>query len=418
MKKAYIYSEDVLELDQTLSPKREVYVDSLEDVKLKVSLQKAKALKIFHHMPDITLPPLPWGYLWVRHDEEHCIVKDIRAPDYKLHLVLYGPNDDKQINFLFQENGTTTYSFAHIQKSASPTRTYPMTSTDYRVPGFDYSTVKYNQHVRGHLIDLRDSIQVGQRETWSAYDPRNFVPEPPTYEWGLGIRNQKVQALRRMKEQTAYAQHTIYPDEPMETVNRTFVPDEVYFTSYTVTGKKNNKYKRLDSINVCWDENMKRPRGQKVLEHASKQLTTSLEASPVVQSYEPDSPDRTLRYQSREYNKTANRIVKGDVKFRFWSSELFQRYGAADREFEHSNHKFRAGITADEIGRTPDAIDNVTRALDFADDLNQLDDNRPIISNKVIKQGKAFVKTKHHDDDWVEQDLDDITDRLRYFSTS
>lgn len=410
MQKWYINSDAVWDDFGELSPERELYTEQMESADLKVSCVDEEAITIFNDMPEITLPPLPWGYLWARHDDEHLMIRDTASYDCKMHLILYGPNKASQINFLFQTNSVTTYSFAHIQRGSAAKRSDPMTTDDYRVPGFDYSNVKYNQHVRGHLIDLRDTIKAGPRELWSCSDPRNFVPEPPIYEWGLGIRNQKVQALRRVRGDTAYAQHTLYPDRPLETANGTCVPEEVYFTSFSVNGQN---YKRLDSINVSWDEDMKRPRGQKILEHASKELTTSLEASPVVQEYLPESSDRALRYQSREHRKMAENILHGDVKARFWSAELFLRNGAADREFESADNKLLAGITADKVGRTMDAIDNVNRALDFGEELAELDESDMPISKKVFQQGKSFIKSKQKDDDWGDEDLDDITDRLK-----
>lgn len=412
MHKWTIDSDGALDIEDELSPKRETFIERMEEISFELETSTQEAFEIFNEMPEITLPPLPWGYMWTRNaDDQYCIIRDKDSFDHYFDLILFGPNAHDQINFLFQVDEVTTYSFAHTNKGTGPSGcTPPMSYFDYRVPDYDYSRARYKQHVRGHLIDLHDTIRVGLRHLWSAVDHRNFIPEPPEYEWGMGIRNQKVRALRRLPYPTAYAQYSLYPDRPLKTNDNTWVPEEVFFTSFSIQG---NVYKRLDSIDVNWVENMKRPTGQKILDHAAAKLTTSLSASPVVETYTPDSDDRTLRKESRNHVRTANFIASGTYQARFpQTSEMSFRFFAADKEFEHITHQLRATITADKAEKSLDAIHNLDRSLNNGEVLADLDEDGELISNAVRRSSLDLIRRKEGDEKWAGSDLDDITDRL------
>jgi hypothetical protein len=412
MQKWSVEPEGVLDIDETMTPKRELYIGQMLPVTLEYEAHKEEAYNVINTMPAETLPQLPRGYVWARNDGKHSIIRHTMADEHKLKLILYGPNAAGQINFLFQVDGVTHYSFAHTRRGKDPQRSYPMGQNDFRVPGFNYANADFNSHVKGHLIDHKDTMQIGPTATWSTYDLRNYIPEPPEYEWGLKIRNQQVGALRRMPSQTAYAQIVLYPGKPLLTINRTPVPEGGYFISFNVVG---DQFTRLSVFDVTWGENMKRPNGTKVLEHANQNLTSSLAASPVVQVYSPEDTDRAVRYQLRDLNKTANAIADGTAKSRNpQRAEDFPRVGAADKEIEHSNNNLTAAITANRHRNIPAAHQYTKRSLFQAEKLQEGGEASPF-SKDISQQGLLLFQSIENDSAWgdAEIDVESLTDQFR-----
>ncbi len=417
MQKWFVEPEGALDVDEHTSQKRELYLEQMLPVRLEFEAALEETYPVFSDMPSITLPIPPEGYQWVRHENRHCMIRHKMTSEHTLKLILFGPNDQQQINFLFQVDNITRYSFAHTKRGADPSRKYPMGANDYQVPGFDYtialSNKKFNSHVKGHLIDHKDTMKVGPRNLWSTYDARNYIPEPPIYEWGMGIRNQAVANLRATAGNTAYSQTVTYPVDPLLTRNHTLVPEGGYFTSFKVEG---DEYKRLYVFDVNWDEDLRRPAGSKVLEHATSSLTSSLEASPVVKVYSPEDSDRALRHDSRELNILASKIAEGRVKSRHRNrAEFFSRTAAADKEFEKSDVQFQAALSSDKRGKPPTSIQYVKRSLSYAEELQGYDVAKPL-SDNIAQQGLLLFESKENDAAWGEEDIDSLTDHLRRLS--
>lgn len=402
----------LLEETEGLSPLRELYQSNQVPVELKCEAAMDDAKTIFNELPVNILPKLPPGYQWTSYNDEYSIIRNFSSKEHSLKLILFGPNDKDQINFLFQVDGITTYSLAHTSRKAEPARSHPMAKTAYNVPGFDYSKTKYNNHVQGHLIDQKDTMQVGPREKWSCYDPRNFVPEPPEYEWGPGIRNQKVAALRRMNVDTAYAQHLHYLEKPLETIDKTRVPVSTHFTTYTINGKI---YNPTEMIDINWNENMKRPAGEKIVDHASRVLTSSIDSAPVIEVYSPITPDRTLRLNSRNHKKKADSIESGSTKSRFpLRSSLFSRTLSGDVEFEHSDRKIEAAIAADKTKSPSVSLQYTKSSIKYSEELIE-HDVAPLQDKKNAKKSLDFLKEKQSDTEWQGTDIDveGLTDQFR-----
>ena len=242
-----------------------------------------------------------------------------------------------------------------------------MTNEDYKVPNFPYKPRKvknYKSHVRGHIIDHRDTIQVGQSEWWSTYDKRNYIPEPPSYHWGLGTRRSAVSKIRKSVEGVAYAQLMEYPEPVLKTSNGTSVPNAIYYYCYN---SSNNNYKLNEVFSVEWCEDLSRPnKSIKYLDHAKNNFTTSLDAAPVVLPYSPDQSDRALRLAKRNSAKLSTEIRKKRVKSRFpEKSTLYALGDAADIEVTGVDQRMKVGFFADENGDQKLSLEYVKRAFTF-----------------------------------------------------
>jgi hypothetical protein len=382
----YIHREpEALEKKDNISDPRELYVDNLKIVPLTFEMDHEEAWDFFNLLPEHILPPLPEGHQWVQANDNYSIVRNRRSEEHDITIVLYGPDKTNYINFICRVDDVTTYSFGQTKKGAGPSkRTYPMTLDDFRVIGYDYSGKKYRQHVRGHLIDHQDSI-LGV-PTVSTYDSRNFVPEPPVYEWGLGFRRLKVQELRNSGG-GAYAQFNSYSDKPLITKNGTPVPDDVRFYAYN----KEQGYTAKEVFHVEFEENMFRQKGTPVLTHAAENFMSSLAASPVVATYDPDVSDRGLRLQYRNLSKKEQSISDEKVVSRFIKKDQrIAACAAADVEFESAGLQFHAGAIAQ---RKKTSLSYVKRALFFGGQLEELDDDTiSVFNRKEIVEARTFFK--------------------------
>ena len=374
---------EALNQPDELSAARELYIGNKKLVELTVEMDKEEAWEVFNALPEHILPPLPHGYQWAHAKDNYSIICNALSPKHNISLILYGPDATQgHINFLCQVDGVTTYSFAHTKPSNEIDRKYPMKEGDYRVPGYNYTNKKYKRHVQGHLIDHIDTIHQGSNS--STYDARNYVPEPPQYEWGLGYRRCKVGVLRKQPGGGAYAQYNVYPEHPIKTADGTPVPEDVRFYAYS-----NDYVAQADIVHVKFEEEMQRKKGVKVLEHA-EQFKSSLAAAPVVQTYEAEMSDRDLRREGRKTWKKISQIDEGDIFSRFKNKDrmLFSCV-AGDLEFEASSRQLRTGISAEADETTRNSF--LARSLHLAKKLCDLDGGSPF-NKKDKKLARTFFK--------------------------
>lgn len=401
---------DALFKNDDISQARELHLERHRAVSVEYEFQYEEAFELFHAMPPSTLPILPPGYQWVRSNEKYTVIRDKAATKHELALVLYGPNKDKKpkINYIFQVDGVTVYSFAHTAvEDPELDRRYPSelgANNAFKVPEFNYKRGKKcsKSHMKGHLIDHRDTI-VRSRGILSTYDYRNFIPEPPDGEWGKNIRRLKVGEIRA--QQGAYAQQCFYPDEPLMTQNETAVPEYTYFSSYSL------KYEKEDVYNFRWDDKLSRPNGQKVLKYASENLATSPESAPVVEMYSPDASDRALRRQVRELSRKVSNIVEGNIDSHHPEYDaLHTRYAAADFEFESASQKMLAARAAQKQEHPDVAYRFARRSLFFGEKLAEI--GSPDICTKEAKKAlsKMFKAEREN------EKMDELKDIFRQLS--
>ena len=377
-----------LQKTDSMSSTRELYIDRQLLVELTIEMDVPLALRLFNKLPEHILPPLPHGYQWVKANNNYSIIRNAASKEHQLLVVLYGPDKENHINFICQIDNQTSYSFGQTKPGTGPAkRTYPMTSAHFKVPGYDYSEKKYKGHVRGHLIDHQDSIL--DKTTVSTYDHRNFVPEPPEYEWGLGFRRVKVNELRKKPGGGAYAQLNMYSARSLKTANGTTVPDDARFYTYSA----NDVYTAEDVYHVDFEENLKRPLGTSVLAHAANTFISSIAASPVVVAYSPESTERGLRAHARaaiikEQNISARRVVSRFM----YKDTLYATCVAGDLEFESAGRQLHAGVFAKKEEGI--ALEYIKRSLFFGDKLADLDQNISF-SSEEIQEGTAFFKDQN-----------------------
>lgn len=405
LKYTHMEPEALAKMDK-ISAVRELYIDRKKSVNLTVEMDDEKAWDLFNKFPEHVLPPLPHGYQWVRANDNYSIIRDRRSEECDISLLLYGPDKTNYINFLLQVNEITTYSFGHTKEAnGPPDRDYPMTSADFRVPDYDYSSKKYKGHVRGHLIDHQDTIL--SKKSLSTQDDRNYVPEPPDYEWGLGFRRLKIAELRKQTGGGAYAQLNMYSEHSLITANGTTVPDDVRVYTYT----KQQGYLAKEVYHVEFEENMYRAPGVGVLKHAADHFATSINAAPVVACYSPDHSDRALRLQGRSSAVKEANIGTNLAPSRFiYKDKLYSACDSGNNEFETAGRQLHAGIYAENDNKI--SLEYLDRALFFGGKLDSLDSKKPIFTKKEKKEGCTFFKTCRvlfEDDDKT----DDLTDKFR-----
>lgn len=393
----------VIERPDDVSPERELYLEQHQPVEITFEMQDEKAWERFNALPQHVLPVLPAGYQWVRTEGRYAAMRHQVSQAHEVNLVLYGPAAHGAINFLCCIDHVTTYSFANTSRRKQMDRKYPMSNDAFRVEEYQYQGKKYQSHVRGHLIDHQDTIAQGKNS--STFDKRNYVPEPPVYDWGMGFRNVKVRRLRKDDPGSAYAQMNDYGHQPMMTRNGTPVPE--YVRLYTF----NHAYDANSIYHVAFEENMTRPTGVSVLDHGDQFFRSNLEAAPVVSAYNPTQSDRALRYQSRNGAKKDRALEKGTLISRFPEKDrLMAAHVAADFEFETAGRQLHAGIL------TPRALDSLTshhffrRAADSADQL--VDMNKKVFKKREIEEGIQFFKS-HQDAAHEHEALDALSDRFK-----
>lgn len=253
--------------------------------------------------------------------------------------------------------------------------------------------------MRGHLIDHKDTMRVGPRENWSTYDRRNYIPEPPEYEWGLGFRRLKVAELS--KRGGAYSQINEYDEDPLIAEDGTLVPSNVRFIAYSL-----ESYQKNEVFHVQFEESMKRPSGRKVLEYASETISTSVNNTPFSILYDINSNDRSLRLQIRNLRKQENEIYK-DVTVRFPEKDAkFHAYAAADRSFESVDPITHAVVsTYDEQPKS--AQQYIKYGLSFFSHLNEVGEKNPITPDGK-KEINSFLKTQVD-----EGEMEEVSDQFK-----
>ncbi len=395
--------EKALERYDNISATRALYLEKQQCVEITFEMDDERAWDLFNKLPSYILPVLPHGYQWVEANHNFSVIRNISSKEHDIKVVLYGPDKTNYINFICQVDGITTYSFAHTKHGKGPdNRAYPISSNNYRVLDYNYAPKKYGAHVRGHLIDHQDTI-LG-KPNLSTCDARNYVPEPPEYEWGLGFRRLKIAELRKTPGGGAYAQMNMYSEASWITANGTSVPDDVRVYTYT----KNNHYQAKEVYHVDFEENMQRPKGVKVLEHAASNFASSVAASPVVSIYSPDWSDRSLRASGREAFMKENKIGTHAAPSRFvYKDKIFSASSAGDKEFETAGRQLHTGVFATEDDRL--SLEYIKRAMFFGDDLLDLDGAGTVFSSEEKKEGGLFFKSKGGD-------MEDFYDHFKQLS--
>ena len=379
--------QTALEKHDKISDTRELYIDKQRLVEIRIEMDDEEAWVLFNELPRHILPSLPHGYQWVRANNNFSVIRNDSSKEHDIRIVLYGPDRTNYINFICQVDGKTTYSFAHTKNGQGPgDRSYPMSTANYRVLGYDYLLKKYGSHVRGHLIDHQDTIT--GKPNLSTHDARNYVPEPPEYEWGLGFRRLKISELRKQRGGGAYAQMNVYSEASLITANGTPVPDDVRVYTYD----KQNNYPSKEVYHVEFEENMYRPQGVKVLDHAAANFASSIAASPVVSIYSPGLSDRALRASGRASLIKESNIGTPLVPSRFvYKDKIYAASSAGDKEFETAGRQLHTGILAEEDIST--SLEYVKRAMFFGDDLSSLD-GASVFSSEEKEEGGIFFKGK------------------------
>ena len=349
-------------------------------------MDSAYAWTLFNLLPNFILPPLPHGYQWARANNNYSVIRNKGSQICSITLILYGPDNTNYINFICQIDNITTYSFAQTKTGVGPkNRDFPMSTKDYQVTGYNYSGKKYKSHIRGHLIDHQDTIL--HQETKSTYDFRNFIPEPPEYEWGLGFRRLKVDQLRKQPGGGAYAQFNTYFDRSFITSNGTKVPDDVRIYTYN----KCNGYTPQEVYHVEFEENMYRPSGVSVLQNAAYKFATSISASPMVYYYDAMITDRGLRAHVRSSVVKEANIGTSLAPSRFiYKDKLYSACESGDREFETAGRQLHAGVCANYNPRT--SVEYLKRAMFFGDTLTNLDEGISFTKDEKV-EGMRFFKT-------------------------
>lgn len=385
---------------------RHAYIDHHEVIELRIEVHHDDAWDCFNDLNVEVLPRLPHGYRWVEVENQYAVIKDETAAEHRLNLAIYGPDAKFQINYLFQVDDVTTFGFAHTRKTKNPERKHPIRKDGFRVPVFDYKQHKYGSHVQGHVIDQKDTItEVRPKDKWSAYDKKNFIPEPPDYHWGMGVRKQKVAEIR--KQGAAYSQFMEYAEDCHVTIDGTPVPTAIYFSSYSCN---RGIYHLKEVFNVEFEEDLSRPhKGVKYLDYAKRNFLTSPEAAPTVVPYSPNSTDRALRLLKRNSAKKAAGIADGSISSRFKDRDgLYAHTDSADIEMAGIDRRITAGKFANDAGDSRTGLDYVKRALDFGEHQIDFDEKVPLFDINAHQRGQSFFRNYRGD-----EDLDGLEDKLQ-----
>jgi len=397
-----------LAVSDTITDTRALYIDNQETVEITFEMDYTEAWSKFNQLPQHILPNLPQGYRWVSANSNYSVIRNQHIDEHSITIVLYGPDKNQDINFICLIDDVTTYSFAHTKaKNKPPAAKPPMSLSDYRVPGYDYSQKKYKSHVRGHLIDHQDTI-LGV-PTLSTNDFRNYVPEPAEYEWGLGIRRLKVKALRDQSGGGAYTQFNCYSENSVRTEDGTRVPEDVRFYSFNYA---HASYTPKDVYHVEFEEALHRAKGTPVLANAAARFMSSIDASPVVSVYSPDQSDRGLRLFSRTSARNEQQIENRTIFSRLPEKDTkFAACSAADSEFENAHRQLHAGVLTKTDKKA--SLSYLKRSLFFAEELlNFDDDDLTPYDEKSIHEGRHFFNNENESGD-----MDDFLDQFRQFTT-
>jgi len=390
--------------DQT-SDKREIFIDQHEIVDLRFEFEEERAYQLFNELPEKLLPQLPKGYQWVRSNGKYGMMRHQDSVEHEMEVLIYGPDDKGLINFICRRDHVSFFSFAHTQDVGAPAqRRYPLTSKAYKVRGFDYTHTKYKHHIRGHMIDHHDSIL----KTWnSTADIRNYSPEAPIYEWGMGIRRLVTADLRALPHGGVYAQYNSYGLNPLKTANGTPVPDQVRLFTYQchvkndAAGKRTTNYLSLDLFHISYAEPLEKPEQGKILEHARENYCADWESAPIIFAYEPEASDRGLRLRGRNIQKQAFRVSNGNAASRFVEHDFYDLSCiAGDYEFEGCSRRLSAGILSHEQNYQVHTVNYCGSSLNYAEKLMELEleDPSKILEIQVRREAHAFFKSANDND--------------------
>jgi hypothetical protein len=395
------FAPTALHKNEETSDKRSVFIDQSVVVNLRFEFETEEAFKLFHQLPAKLLPQLPKGYQWVKSSGKYGMMRHQDAVEHEMEVIIYGPDEKHHINFLCRQDDVTFYSFANTQKIAKvpAQRKYPISSEHYGVIDFDYSQTRYKHHIRGHLIDHFDTI--GR----SSLDWRNYTPEAPMYEWGMGIRRLVTAELRTAEFGGAYAQYNHYGINPSKTLNGTPVSDTVRFFTYHLNvvkdkEKRHEQYKAQDLFHISFSENLASPAKVKILDYARDNFCSDFESAPIIKAYEPELSDRDLRKRGRDMLLQALRVSNGNSASRFVEQDFYDLSCiTGDYEFEQFSRRLSAGILSYEKNYTLHAVNYCKSSLNYAEALIELDLPEPsaIIEDTVRFEAHSFFQNADDD---------------------
>ncbi len=349
------------------------YVDGLY-VDANVNIQgSTEALEFFRTLNPVLFPLAPFEYRRFYNNGYYILQKHRDAKDQELQVVLYGPHNGK-VNFLTLINGVNVQSFAHTRtKTFDPeARSYPMLPRrDYVVRGFDYEAVgKTKYHMPGHCIDHADTLEVGPKASYSTFDRRNYIPEPPKSYWGLYIRNPLSRKIRKAKG--GYLQFPYYANVLKKTVDGTFVPAGVFFSEVY-------DYKVTKTYNVSWSFNRSLSPSKKGLSLLSN-FDSHVLSTPKAPLYDPLASNQTVNVLLENLKQARARFETGDLQTKA-HPHIFKTYDHLLNEFEYLTpfYKLQAALKASKMQDTKRAERHLERALHHGEFLIELDDKRTVL---------------------------------------
>ncbi|HBB53550.1 MAG TPA: hypothetical protein DCZ80_06580 [Legionellales bacterium] len=401
----HFFPAEALEKNEKISDKREIFIDQQKIVDLRFEFEEERAYQLFNELPENLLPQLPKGYQWVRSHGKYGMMRHQDSVEHQMEVLIYGPDAKGLINFICRRDHVSFFSFAHTQDIGAPVqRRYPLTSKAYKVTGFDYTHTKFKHHIRGHMIDHHDSIL----RIWnSSSDIRNYTPEAPIYEWGMGIRRLITADLRALAHGGVYAQYNSYELNPLKTANGTPVPEHIRLFTYqcnvqiNTAGNTTNNYHSLDLFHISYSEPLEKPARGKVLEHARDNYCSDWESAPIIFAYEQESSDRALRLRGRHIQKQAFRVSNGNAASRFVDQDFYDLSCiAGDYEFEQCSRRLSAGILSHEQNCQVHTVNYCASSLNYAEKLLELDLQNPteILEVQVRREAHAFFKSANDND--------------------
>ncbi|NDH09589.1 MAG: hypothetical protein EBY16_08270 [Gammaproteobacteria bacterium] len=391
---------DVLEKNENCSDIRAIFIEHQQMVAINFKFEEEHAFELFHKLPVEFLPQLPKAYQWVKANGRYGIIRHQHSVEHVIEILIYGPDKNGSINFLCRCDQVTFYSFAHVQKNGFPAqRDYPLKSQDYKVGAYNYATARFNNHIRGHMIDHHDTIAT----QWnSSKDISNYTPEPPDYAWGMGIRRLATHHLRSLKNGGVYAQYNQYGAQPLQTANATLVPDRVRFFTYQalksfnpLTQKKLTSYQQLDLFHVSFSEDLKKTTAGKILDHARNNFCSDWESVPVIKVYKPQLTDLELRQRAQDMIEQTSQVLNGEIMSRFVNQDHYDLLCiSGDYEFDNCSQRLSAAIASNAHGYRLHTFNYCKSSLAYAQALLKLDRVTPskILDENIKTQAHSFFQ--------------------------
>ncbi|MDB6095834.1 MAG: hypothetical protein JWM09_112 [Francisellaceae bacterium] len=346
------------------------------------------AKEIFLNYPITLLPITPFEYKWVYSDNQYILKKHQDALDHTIKIVLYGPKE-KKVNFLCLIDEINYQSFAHTRARSfnAEARKYPMfPRKDYVIPEFNYEALgRTKYHMPGHCIDHADTLEIGDKTSYSTFDKRNFIPEPPNSYWGRYIRNPLTKEIR--SNQGAYLQFPYYGNNPLKTQDGTLVPEGVFFSEL-----KDNQV--LKTYNISWDFNRRNSPNKKG-KGFLQELNSHVLSTPIATIDNPSQSDREIDSLIRQLNTIRQSYETGALKAHN-HPQIVKNYDIRLAEYEYLSPQFKidAALKASRREENYQSAKIFDRALHQAEFIQNLDEKRILITEEQFEQCKQNLKNQ------------------------